>query len=969
MHETNTKLWAKFVLILSLALMCLLLICPPNKRPFLQEDLQHTQINFGLDLKGGSQLLYEINLQELDSQQTAQQVMDESIAVIHQRIFDSGIVKEPRINRQGKNQILVQLPGLNDSDTEKIKDAIEQLGNLRWCLVASPQIGTGKRSFDEAVEYNVYQKEKQRGERALSKYTKQLRSLGYKWFQDKGGGEHLLWIDAPYRITGKDLRHIKYDTLHKQIHFRLQTHAGKNFEKLTKKYQGQLLAIVFNNKIVSIAQIKDVISDSGFLTGFSAQQADLLVKTMRSGSLDIKPKLLYKNTIGPSIGEDSVNLGMYSTILSLSAVVVFIGVYYLFAGIVASLALLLNILLVFVVLILFKETLTLPGIAGLILTVGMSIDANIIIFERIREERLKRFTKTVDKHQLLDDIDSGFQKSFRSILDANITTFFTAAILYSIASGAIKGFAFTMLCGIVLSFFTAIFVTKTLLHVLIVSGISTKLHMMQIVNEPSFVFTNKMRKLGLISCFAVAASIICFATSNERIYGLDLRGGTLVQMSVKKPLETNDVRERLLKNFSDGIEVQRVINRQAKNREFSIRIAQENGIREKIQQLFSTELADKAFGKIEKIARGKLRNFIAVPLHLQTPVSVDFIEKTFAKSPFEKTLVALPKVIVNFQLKNAQHKSQLQKEIIQHLALARPEIEVQDINIEEKNPHFAAQISFTEPAPLETIHQAMTRCKFAQFDIQVASDFPGLVTDFVLLVDVPNTASRDWSQNEQYVEKTIRDIFQQTKFEEKQVHLSDPFPRFAKISGVVAKQQKTSAYRAILLSLIFILLYITVRFPNGWKYAIAAIFALAHDIAITVGIIALFSSMGWVNVEINLPVIAALLTIVGYSLNDTIIIFDRIRENREKQEDWQLLPGRKVEEIFNHSINQTLSRTLLTSLTTLFVAAILFFCNYNTGNILEGFAFTLIVGIIVGTYSSIFVASSLALRAELKART
>ena len=262
----------------------------------------------------------------------------------------------------------------------------------------------------------------------------------------------------------------------------------------------------------------------------------------------------------------------------------------------------------------------------------------------------------------------------------------------------------------------------------------------------------------------------------------------------------------------------------------------------------------------------------------------------------------------------------------------------------------------------------MTRGKFAQFDIQALSDFPGLVTDFALLVDAPDAVSQDWAQSKQYVEKIIRDIFRQAKFEEKQVHLSDPFPRFAKISGVVAKQQKTSAYRAILLSLIFILLYITVRFPNGWKYAIAAIFALAHDIVITVGIIAFFSNMGWVNVEINLPVIAALLTIVGYSLNDTIIIFDRLRENREQQENWKRLSTEKVQEIFNHSINQTLSRTILTSLTTLFVAAILFFCNYNTGNVLEGFAFTLVVGVVVGTYSSIFVASSLALRSEKKER-
>ncbi|BBM84317.1 protein translocase subunit SecD [Candidatus Uabimicrobium amorphum] len=964
MYENNPKIWTKCVLILCLVSMSLLLICPPSKRPFFQEDLQETKINLGLDLKGGSELLYEIDLQELDPHKTAQQVMDDSISVIYQRIFDSGIVKEPRINRQGKNRILVQLPGLNDADTEKIKDAIEQLGNLRWCLVASPQVG-GKRSFDEAVESTRYEKAKQRGQRALDNYRKQLLSLGYKWFQDKGGGERLLWIGDSYNITGKDLRHVQFDSLHQQIHFRLTISAGKNFKKLTAKYQGEILAIVFNNKIVSVAQIGGVVGDSGSLTGFTAKQANVLIKTMKSGSLDIKPQLLYKNTIGPSIGEDSVRLGVYSALFSFAAVILFIAIYYLTSGIVASLTLLLNILLVFVVLMLFRETLTLPGIAGLILTVGMSIDANIIIFERIREEQAKRL-QTVDKQILLDDVDRGFQKSFRTILDANITTFFTAAILYMIASGAIKGFAFTMLWGIALSFFTAIFVTKTFLRVLIMINMSNRLRMMQIVKKPSFAFTSKMRKWGIVSCFAVALCTVGFLKSSERIYGLDLRGGVLVQMSLKKPLETTTVRERLRKNFQGDFEVQRLISPRAKNREFSIRLSQENTsqsqMRQKIRQLFSAELAEKAFGDITKISRGKLRNFVSMPIHLHTPVSVDFLKATFAKSPFEKVLIAVPKVTVHFELQKAQGKRSLKKEIIRHLALARPTIKVQHIEIHNKNNVFTAQISFLEHAPLESIHQAMQRCKFAKFHVQPQSDFANLMAEFTLLVDLPSGKDHiSWGETKQYLEKTVRDIFQQ-----KEVHLSDPFPRVAEISSVVAKQQKTSAYRAILLSLIFILLYITARFPNGWNCALAAIITLAHDIAITVGMITLFSSMGWVNVEMNLPVIAALLTIVGYSLNDTIIIFDRLRENRENQEE--RLPIKKVAEIFDRSINQTLSRTILTSFTTLLVAVILFVFNYNTGNVLEGFAFTLIVGIIVGTYSSIFVASALALRFESRAR-
>ena len=1023
MSKKNHKLWTKFILILCLASMCVLFVCPPDKRPFLQQELQSFEMNLGLDLKGGSELLYEVNLEEIDTKKIANEVLDDSIAVISQRIFDTGIVKEPRINRQGENQIVVQLPGLNEADTERVKDAIEELGNLEWRLVAGPGVGTENR-FDEAVEYSKYQEKKRQGQFALNKYEKELRSMGYKWFQDKGGGERLLWIDDPYDITGKELRHVSFHSMSKQLHFRLTKEAGKDFKKLTEKYRNQLLAIVFNNQIVSIAKINNVIGDSGYITGFTAKEANSLLKTMRYGSLDIQPKLLYKNTIGPSIGEDSVRLGVYSGVFSLVVVVVFIAIYYFAAGIVASLALLLNILLVFFVLVLFRETLTLPGIAGLILTVGMSIDANIIIFERIREERAKRVKKTLDKEELLDDIYIGFKNSFRTILDANITTFLTAAILYSIASGAIKGFAFTMLWGIVLSFFTAIFVTRTFLTVVVHSGMSKRLYMMQLLKKPTFAVTQNMRKWAIISSVAVVGGLVSFFASGDRIYGLDLRGGVLVQMSLKESLKTTVVRERLRKSVQDDLEVQRVIAPHASNHEFSIRMSGANQdqvdlihrdmnkiaqkirmyskrgkkvdnklvhklknqyqalqdqkknimgiseLREQIHRQFADELAKESFGKITKIERGKLRNFIAIPIRLHTPVSSDFLKKLLGNGDyFERVMIAVSEIAVEFKLQEGQDKTTLKEDMTRHLRLARPSIKLSDIDIQEQNDYFKAHLSFVKAAPLEAFHKAIERCKFLEVQTQMISDFPGLLTECTVLVDLPSEKhSQKWFEVKKYVETTVLKLFRDAKFQGHQVHLSDPFPRFAEISGVVAKAQKTNAYRAILLSLIFVLLYIAIRFPNGWKYGIAAIVALAHDIAVTIGIVALFSNMGWVNVEINLPVIAALLTIVGYSLNDTIVIFDRLRENQGTQEVWKRLGVKQVKEVFDTSINHTLSRTILTSLTTLFVATILFVFNYGTGNVLEGFAFTLMVGVVVGTYSSIFVASSLALKFESKKR-
>ncbi|HON44443.1 MAG TPA: protein translocase subunit SecF, partial [Planctomycetota bacterium] len=207
-------------------------------------------------------------------------------------------------------------------------------------------------------------------------------------------------------------------------------------------------------------------------------------------------------------------------------------------------------------------------------------------------------------------------------------------------------------------------------------------------------------------------------------------------------------------------------------------------------------------------------------------------------------------------------------------------------------------------------------------------------------------------------------------YNKEKVFFSDPFPRFTQISGLVAKEQKTKAYQAIILSLIVLLIYIAVRFPNGWIYGVGAIAALTHDVLISLGCIAVFGYLGWVSLEINLTTIAALLTLVGYSLNDTIVIYDRIRENKKNYdaEIWARMDIKHVEAEFNKALNQTLSRTLLTSVTTMIVLACIFFLNYGKGSVMEGFSFILMIGIITGTYSSIFVATAIVLGLEKRNR-
>lgn len=1097
MSGKNTNIFGQIIGIIVLALTCLLFICPPDQRPFLKEELKEYQINLGLDLKGGSELLYEVNPQDIDPTKTAEDVIGDTIAIISERIHNSGIVKEPRVQREEENKILIQLPGLNKQDTEEIKNVIQKLGALELRLIATEKTGVGNadQRISEAAERSNYDKAKTKSKKALKKYERNLAKKGYRWYASKkGGSARLIWRKDPYGITGQKLSNVQYDGLNQVIHFSLKSGSHKDFEKLTREFKNESLAIIFNNEVMAAPNIADVIPDgSGILKGFSYQDAQELIKSMRSGSLEIQPELLHENTIGPSLGEDSVRLGIKAGMIGLGLVIVFIIIYYLASGVIASIALLLNILIVFAILVIFRETLTLPGIAGLILTVGMSIDANIIIFERIREEKIKRLKgfdenapinkdKEISKEELCEDIRVGFEQAFSTIFDANLTTFLTAAILYFIASGTVQGFAFTMLWGIVASFFTAIFVTRVLLYFLVNIGLVRKLTMMQALKNPKFEITSKMRIAAVFSLLVVGASLASFFSSSDRIYGLDLRGGVLAQISLNQPLKTDVVRERLRNDFRDDIEVQhvvsdfdtdgadgwhefairlpslhqdrideingklrkisdqmrrlgydlkeeqsRVIEKQQKRdaalkeirrlrklsdvdsdlkyqrtlsrdlkasirdtneiiKDYSAQVEVVKGERRKlikeknakagIEELqkqinthFVNELAPIAFENLQEIPRGKFRDYYSIKVNLRTLLPVSFIEETVFKnkSGFNKIIIALNDYDLTFKTKDS--KENLVSDITKYLDLARPSLQPNSFSLEEKDGLFTTTLSFSAAAPMDIVKKAISRAEIEDVNVAPKGMRDNLVNSLTLFIDLPSEKRKaKEGEIKKYIEATLKDYFSSAEYDKKKIHLSEPFPRFSQISGVVAKAQKAKTYRAILLSLILILLYIAARFPNGWRFGFGAVVALVHDIAITLGVIALFSNMGWVNVEINLPVIAALLTIVGYSLNDTIVIFDRLRENQAKEEVWDRLGIKKVTEVFNKSINQTLSRTLLTSLTTLFVVAVIFALNYGRGSVMEGFSFTLIIGIIVGTYSSIFVASATVLRLENRER-
>ena len=355
---------------------------------------------------------------------------------IWNRVDELGLV-EPTIQRQGLagERIIVELPGVENPD--KVKNLIKTTAFLEWKLVKggpAPDEETLLKDFGGKVPEDL---EILRGD---PKKTE--------------GGYYLVTRVAT--VTGNDLRNARRsedEWNSPAVAFSFKPDGAKRFDKMTSENIGKPLSIVLDGKIQEVATIESRISDSGILRGrFTVEEADDIAMLLRAGSMPATIKYLEERTIGPSLGADSIRKGLSATIIALILVFIFMVFYYRFSGLNAITALTLNILILMGALSYFKATLTLPGIAGIILTIGMAVDANVLVFERIREEL------SLGK-SILSSISVGFSRAFRTILDANVTTIIAAIFLFQFGTGPVKGFAITLIIGISASMFTAVFVS------------------------------------------------------------------------------------------------------------------------------------------------------------------------------------------------------------------------------------------------------------------------------------------------------------------------------------------------------------------------------------------------------------------------------------------------------------------------------------------------------------------------------
>jgi preprotein translocase subunit SecD len=427
---------------------------------FKLKDLQKNAVQLGLDLSGGLSIVLQADMDALKerlgrnlTEEDRKDAVNRALEVLNSRIDKFGLT-EPVIRRQGTDQIYVEIPGT--ADPERINDIIMGKGSLTFRLVDEE----AARTFNAYYASHPTTTFDSAGNLADPTIVPaDVRILGV-YTKDQYGLDEFVRYTAVKKEVGLDGNHIKNALVERnnlngkpEVTFMLDAEGGEIFYRLTSAHVGRSLAIVLDDRVKSQATIQTGIRDSVRLTGFSADEANNIALTLRTAALPVELEVLNQQSIGPALGGDTIRQGLYALIGGLAAVMIFMLVYYKGAGINAVIAQILNIYFMFSILSAFNFTLTLPSIAGFILTIGMAVDANVIVFERMKEElRLGKSRKAA--------IEAGFNKAFWAVMDSNITTFIAALFLSQLGSGPIQGFAVSLAIGVFSSVFTALFVSR-----------------------------------------------------------------------------------------------------------------------------------------------------------------------------------------------------------------------------------------------------------------------------------------------------------------------------------------------------------------------------------------------------------------------------------------------------------------------------------------------------------------------------
>jgi len=938
------------------------------------------EIKYGPDLSGGITLIYElqdttVNSEDLEddgsgdtfverSTRAKRQLVKELIAALSNRVDPSG-TKEVTIREYGLGQIEIIIPKASQQELEFIERRIYTAGALEFRLTASPVFTENRQIIELAKALPPGENEVRLDGAKVAEWVAYRESeFGPVDEPDNRVVKRLSGSISQALILTNDGLDITGEYLEKsssgidergrpQVRFNIDQRGAFKMGRLTGGHlenasgQEYYLGVILDKQLLSAPAIAGKITSRGEISGkMGLEEVDFIVGILNAGSLPatLNKDPISRETISPGVGAATVEKARIAISVSLAVVMVFMFFYYRFAGMVACLALGANLLLILGLMVLFRAAFTLPGLAGLVLTIGMSVDANVLIFERIREERKRGAA-------LRMAIRNGFGRATQTIIDANVTTLITAVVIYKIAPDNVKGFGVTLIIGIVMSMYAAIFLSRLVFDVAEKLGTIKELGMFQIIGKTSIDFLSKRTLAAIASLLLIGVGLTAVYNRGADLLNIDFTGGSSVTMvfndgqemgylAVKEVIEEKtDLEDKNLSLVAVGDEVD------GKNKTFKVSCVEQDV--EAVQ-----ETLHKAFGerlKTHQVKATEINSLSAAAASLERP---------------RHDAVTL----VNFQ---AEATEQADVETAVEPAVDEPEATTNETALPEapteetaeetevsSGDPYAEGTGFTLNFGADDSDSAISYDTVRQLlqDALDATGHSGATFDVTNPDFQMGSARRftSWDIKLALSEDQTRDVV--SKLEA--VANSQPiFPMANKIGGRVAGDMKTKAIAAIVISLIGIVAYIWFRFQRV-MYGIAAVVALIHDVLVTLGMIALSAWLvnsipGLANslmiekFQISLPIVAAFLTIIGYSLNDTIVVFDRIREVKGKS-------PKLSTEMINNSINQTLSRTLLTSLTTFLSVILLYFLG---GDGIHGFAFALVVGVIVGTYSSIFIAS------------
>ena len=931
----------------------------------------------GPDLKGGTQLLYNVpqdlldKLTKSDTTVSIPEIMAQTITVMRERIDPNGTL-QPLITQSGDTGILIELGSLDPQERKRVLERISNLGELEMRMVAYDDYKKDNVAFNIAEEKKRFEAwlKSPDNKALIEKDPKNVRRFNegvvgpyaatkLAWFpreikaspksEDNWDRSYSIGELAPQTVkfyddaqwnggvipeavkelpveeqrlveflavnmyetffTGEDLDPSGVGVGTGQnggpgVNYRMRGDKTASYADWSAEHKGKSSAIILNGIIKSAPEFQNKITRNGIITGdFTVAEVEELVKVLRTGSLRIEPELLSQQTIGAQLGKIAIRRGLWSILVGGVAVFLFMVAYYKLAGVIACVSLLLNVFLLWAGMLFMQATVTLPGLGGIVLTLGMAVDANVLIYERIREELKKG-------KELLQAVRAGFERAMSAILDSNITTFLVGMVLYNVGVGPVRGFAVTLMIGIVTTVFTQFFVSRLLFHWALKRNKLEGWQPNTLFENRNLDFVGKIKVCAAFSAVLIVAGVSYSSTvPAEKMLAIDFTGGANLRMVCIDQQSADDIRDKLRADaeFKAEFPTTGVNTYGESGNEYNVRLKLNSKQRAEI------DAGRKAWRDAKEAA---IKDGGDPPKPYEPPYLAQLrrvFEGQLVEPAFDLPLLTehpdQPKTLQNAQI----------------------------------------DVHFSEQVDVATLKGLIGK-SLAKGDVEILGDAAATsAKDFRLIWTAP-ISTRLWQ-----LPNIVSDELTELKgADDEAIVLSDPFPEAQEIQGRLVNDLRNAAIGALLLAWALIVFYLRIRF-HEYKYGLAAVVALIHDVLITFGIVVLFNNLGLVNAEISLSMIACFLTIIGYSVNDTIVVFDRIRENRI--ENARNNAKESFRSLINRSLNQTLSRTILTSVLTLFVVIAQFVVNYNSGSELEGFAFAMIIGMITGVYSSMYIAA------------